>query len=76
MTRLRALSHFDIEEFWIRETELGTSSPVPDEPHAHIALPGAEPPFELAVDRHGDFLKMPLTGAASERAKNSSSASE
>jgi hypothetical protein len=69
VTRLRAVFHFDIGELFVREVELGGSYPAPNEPRARIALPGAEPAFELAVGR-GGFMERPLTGASISKGDN------
>jgi hypothetical protein len=64
MTRLRALFHFDIGELFVREEEIGASFSAPGEPRARVALPGSDPPFVLAVNREGQLLEQPFTGAS------------
>jgi hypothetical protein len=62
MTRFRACFHFDIGELFVRRGELGASYQLRADPLVRLGLPGADPPFVLAVDRHGD-REDPFTGS-------------
>src|SRR4029079_19530141 len=53
---------------WVREDELAAAFQLPSDPRVRIGLPGSEPPFVLAVNRHGAILEQPFTGSISDTA--------